>query len=310
VASELIYELIVIVAILVVISIAVFWFTARHLRRRKAELLGEIRNSPRLNSDRAFNRLEMARREAMILARTGQDVKSAQSQIARAQAAFDLGHTAEAYELAQAAHETLVSVRHGTNPLPSAGSTADETPLARPTARPPPSNGGARPSGSAVGVAPGPTGGLPKNRMESQFEMRLLDSDLATARETRPSDPATLAAVDFQTKAHTAFDGGRYSEAFSFALKGRRGLGGNVGAVGPTPGVKPTTSDAGPVDLDRAVEQAASATRCPECGYPTTPDDSFCRGCGTPRAPTTCPQCGAPRVPADTFCGRCGARFS
>jgi ribosomal protein L32 len=111
-------------------------------------------------------------------------------------------------------------------------------------------------------------------------------------------------------KAQTAYAVGRYTEAFSLALKGRRGLGGNVGAVGPTPGVKPSSLEPEAPDLDRAVESAAGATRCPQCGHPTTADDAFCRGCGTSRAPTACPQCGAPRLPADTFCGRCGARFS
>lgn len=309
-ASDLVYELVVVVAVLVAVAFATFWFTVRRLRRRKAELLGEIRNSPRLNSDRAFNRIEMARREAAILARQGMDVGSAQSMIARAQAAFDLGKTAEAYELAQSAHENLVAVRHGRNPLPSASAPPAEPMVARTTTHPPPSNGGGRPAPSTPAVTPAPTGGLPKNQMESQFVMRLLDSEVAEAKQSRPTDAATLAAIDFQTKAQVAYSGGRYSEAFSYALKGRRGLGGNVGAVGPAPGSKPLAPDGDPLDPDRAAERAASATRCPECGYPTTADDAFCRGCGVPRTPTACPQCGAPRVTADTFCGRCGAHFN
>jgi hypothetical protein len=299
------YELLVIAVVLILAVVAIFLFAIQRLRRRKAELLGELKMNPRLHSDRAFNRLEMARREAAIVQRQGMDVSRAQALIARAQAAFDLGKTGEAYELAQSAHEALVAVRHGTTPPPS--STSAPLPPTSPSLPPSsPSNGGARSSAAA----PTPVAGLPKNRMESQFEIRMLDADLSEARRNHPSDPATLAATEFQGKAQRAFASGHYSEAFSYALKGRRNLGGNLGAVGPTPGVRSTPGDTEGVDADRAADRAASAARCPQCGYPTLPDDAFCRGCGTPHVPTACPQCGASRLPGDTFCGRCGVGFS
>jgi hypothetical protein len=312
VASEQIYELLVVAAVLVGVVLFILLVAIRRLRRRKAELLGEIRSSPRLNADRAFNRLEMARREAAILARQGTDVSSAQSLIARSQSAFDLGRTAEAYELAQSAHETLVAIRHGVPSGPATGASPSEIPLPRsnPTTPRTPPNGSRAPVGASVLPSPSPSAGLPKHQMEAQFEMRLLDSDLSAAGRAGPADPATLAAREFQTKAQSAFAIGHYSEAFSYALKGRRHLGGTVGSVAPAPGTKPVPPDANSVDPDRAAEQAASASRCPYCGYPTTADDAFCRGCGTPRSSATCPQCGTPRVPADTFCGKCGARFS
>ena len=152
--------------------------------------------------------------------------------------------------------------------------------------------------------------GIPRGRAESQFQMHLLDSELQSAKSAHPSDPATLAGIDFQAKAQAAFDTGAYPDAFRFALKGRRGLGGHVEAVAPGPATHAAPAVSAPIDPDRAAEVAAGAARCPNCGYPTNPDDAFCRGCGTPRAPSTCPRCGTARTPSDTFCGRCGERFS
>ena len=137
--------------------------------------------------------------------------------------------------------------------------------------------------------------------------MRLLDLDLATAKKNRPSDPGTLAGVDFQSKAQTAYDAGQYTEAFRFALKGRRGLGGNVETVAPGPATRGLTSPVGPLDPAQAAESAASAARCPSCGYPTTPEDVFCRGCGAPRTSSACPRCG---TSTSTVCTRCRVRES
>jgi hypothetical protein len=310
-ATEQVYLLIFGAVILVVVFVAVLLLAIQRLRRRKAQLLSDLKNSPRLNSDRAFNRLAMARREADILGAQGTDVARARELIAQSQSSFDMGQNERSYELAQSAHEALVTARQG-RPL------ASSAPVSQPMT---PRSGTRTPAMEPTGPAPGSTvssteapvpvaTGLPRNRVESQFEMRLLDSDLGSAKARHPNEPATLAAIDFQAKAQTAFAAGQYTEAFRFALKGRRGLGGNVEAVAPGPGPRP--SGVGPVALDPggAADRAASGARCPNCGYPTTPDDVFCRGCGAPRAPATCPRCGTPRTPADTFCGRCGERFS
>jgi hypothetical protein len=313
VATIQVYELLAVAAVLTAVVVVVLLFTIRRLKQRKAELLGEIRANPRLNSDRAFNRIEMARREAAILARQGSDTGRPRSLIAQAQSAFDLGQMDRAYELAQSAHESLVAVRHG-QALPAATAPPIESTSPRPTSRPPPSEGGrlagATPFAGTTTAPPAASTGLPRNRVESQFEIKLLNSDLMTARQSRPTDPATVVAADFQGKAEKAFAAGQYTEAFSFALKGRRGLGGNLGTVAPAPGAKPLLGEPTAMDPDQVADRAASATRCPHCGYPTTPDDAFCRGCGTPRTAATCPRCGTPRTAADTFCGRCGERFS
>jgi hypothetical protein len=311
VATEQVYILIFGAVVLTIVFVALLLLALQRLRRRKAQLLSELSRSPRFDSDRAFNRLEMARREADIVARQGTDVAHARDLVAQAQSAFDLRQFDRAYELAQSAHESLVSARQGGR-LPSAPVASSEPmsvrsgPRTAPVANsfPPSSPRSTTPLPSAAAPAPA------RNRMESQFEMRLLDSDLETAQQAHPSDPATLAGVEFQSKARSAFAAGEYTDAFRYALKGRRGLGGRIETVAPGPGTRPGDGAAVAVDPAQAAETAASAARCSNCGYPTTPDDVFCRGCGTPRAPSTCARCGTPRTPSDTFCGRCGERFS
>ena len=303
-ASEQIYLLLFAAVVLVVVVVALALYTLQRIRRRKQQILGELKHSPRLDSDRAFNRIVMARREADIVGRQGKDVSRAREQIAQAQAQLDLRNFARAYELAQSAHESLVQAYQSAtpgaplpaaDPIPSRASPRSASASLSPPMRP------------AAGAAPPPITPIPRGRMEAQFEMRLLEADLARASAERPSDPATLSGVDFQDRARTAFDAGQFAEAFRFALKGRRNLGGKVEAVAPGPG---SAAGGEPLDASAAAESAASASRCAECGYPTTPADAFCRGCGTPRTPSTCPRCGAPRTAADTFCGRCGERFS
>ncbi|MGA8303951.1 MAG: zinc ribbon domain-containing protein [Thermoplasmata archaeon] len=307
-ATQEVYILLFGAVVLVVIFVGFLLFAIQRLRRRKAQLLSELKDSPRLNSDRAFNRLEMARREAEILARQGTESSRARELIAQSQSALDLRQFDRAYELAQSAHEALVAARQGTT-LPAYPASAPVRagggpPTTVGTGNPLPSVA-AHPAANPPISAPAPA----RNRMESQFEMRLLDSELETARQSRGSDPATLAGAALQTKAQAAFAAGQYAEALGFALKGRRGLGGKVEAVPPTPGAVTKTREES-LDPALAAEKAAGSARCPSCGYPTTADDVFCRGCGAPRVPTACPKCGTPRAPTDTFCGRCAERFS
>jgi hypothetical protein len=302
VPTEQVYVLLVVAVVLVVVVVGIALLTLNRIRRRKTQLLDELKHSPRLDADRAFNRVMMTRREEEIVARQGADTHRAREQIALAQSALDLRQFDRAYELATSAHESLVKARQG--PIPGA-------PL--PSAPPLPASLLPEPVGPGSGsgaAAPSATVGIPRGRVESQFEMRLLDSDLEEARARRPTEPATLAGIEFQTKANAAFDVGDYSEAFRLALKGRRGLGGRVETVAPGPTSRSADTAPGAVDPSAAAESAASSARCPSCGYPVTPSDAFCRGCGTPRTPTVCSRCGAARAASDTFCGRCGERFN
>jgi hypothetical protein len=306
-----VYIAIFVAVVLGVVVVGILLLAIGRLRRRRAQLLNDLKGLPELQNDRAFNRLAMARREVAILAQQGTDVGRARELIAESQAAFDLRKFDRSYELAQSAHESLVAARHGA-PLPAA-STARDTGTPRPL-MPLASRGSeVTPNPASTSGAPveGPRARIATNQVAAQFELKLLDADLAEAQRDRPKFPGTIAAVELRASAQTAWDAGNYTEALRCALRGRRGLG-SVETVAAPPGSVVGAGRAGTGDDDAsdAAERAASSARCPECGYPVGPDDAFCRGCGVPRTMGPCPGCGAPRTARDAFCGRCGRSFS
>jgi len=294
---------IVLAVVLVVVVVGIFVYLANRLRARRNQILGELSAKPELIQDRAFNRLEMARREAAVLARTGTVITRAQDLIAQSQASFDLRDFRRAYELAQSAHESLVNARgRSTAPIsmPIPGGAANSSSSVGTAAQ------GSRSGSSASTIPSGPVVvAPPKNRAESHFQIGLLEADLASAT---PSG-STSEAASLQKQAQAAFDGGEYTEAFRLALRGRRALG-RVETLAPGQGFAPTPTSGAPEDATGIAERLASSERCPDCGYPMMATDGFCRGCGKPRIALSCASCGEPRAPADTFCGRCGARFT
>ena len=293
-----------IAVVFAVVVVALLLLMIRRLRQRRAQLLHELRDRPELVQDRAFNRIAMARKEADLLARQGGDVGRARETIAEAQAAFDNKNFEKAYQSAQVAHETLVNAS-GTRRLPGA-TTGTLFPSATPESPPPTSD----PSPAPTPVA------IPRNRAESQFQLRILGQEIEAAQGKRPRARQTVEAAELRTRAQAAYDRAEFTEAFRLALKGRRALGGSVEGLPPTaathadgPALTSAGAGPGPADPARTAEAVSGGQRCPECGYPALPGDAFCRGCGTPRTPSVCGQCGAPRTVSDTFCGRCGAKF-
>lgn len=294
----------VLVVILVTFGLGVLLYLRRRLKERREKLLGELRDRPELIRDRAFNRLAMARREADLLGQQGVDVSRPRALISESQGAFDNRGYDRAYELAQQAHEALVHARQDRVPLASAPTAASPSTAPSPSGVPP----------APVSTAPpSPAPSIPKNRAESQFQMRLLDTELDAARNDPARSAACSEASRFRADAGTAFDRGDFTDAFRLALKGRRAIGAPVESLPATPGAAGPASGANraPVDPARSAEETASAERCPSCGYPLLAGDAFCRGCGEPRSdPMTCPQCGAARQSSDGFCGRCGTSFA
>jgi len=314
-AGLTVFELtaIVVVVVLAIVVLGVLLYLRRRLKDRRAQLLGELKDKPELVQDRAFNRLAMARREAEIMAGKGTDVSRPRELIAQSQASFDTRDYDRSYELAQQAHEALVNARADGRRAPLASSAppgSSSPPLKSPS------------TGVVLASAASLTGAstaaavatnLPKNRAESQFQLRLLDQELETARARSPPSSALANAEGYRTDAGAAFDRGDYTDAFRLALRGRRAVGAPVESlpVGAAAGTVVASPADRPVeDAARTAEIAAGAERCSKCGYPALPGDSFCRGCGQPRASASCPQCGAGRQPADTFCGRCGSAFA
>jgi Double zinc ribbon len=310
-----IWVLIAIIVVLGAMGAGLGLLAIKRIRARRNQLLKDLAVSPRHAGDRAFNRLEMARREVAILGRQGTDTSRARDQIAQSQAAFDNGQFERSYELAQSAHETLVHARQ-TGALPGGGTAllAPAGPSAsRPTASTtPPSSPDTAASPSAASSAPAASPRLAPNRAESRFQINLLDSDLDSARSSRASPSTVATASALRSQAQAAFDREQYTDALRFALRGRRELGGKVETLAASPGSAAAVDGlAGPAaDPSAAAERAAGGARCSQCGYPTRGDDGFCRGCGRPLVPTECPNCGAPRTATDTFCGKCGQRFS
>jgi hypothetical protein len=306
-----IWELIAVIVVLGIVGAALGLLAIQRIRARRNQLLKDLAVSPRHAGDRAFNRLEMARREVAILGRQGTDTSRARDQIAQAQAAFDNGQYPRSYELAQAAHESLVHARQ-TGALAASGPALFApagTTASRPTGTGAPPDPAASPSSVSTDVpAPAAVPRLAPNRAESHFQIHLLDSDLETARASLGFPTAVATASALRSQAQAAFDREQYTDALRLALRGRRELGGKVETLAAGPASVVASGLA--ADPSAAAEKAASGSRCSQCGYPTRSDDEFCRGCGRPLAPTVCPKCGAPRTEADTFCGKCGQRFS
>ncbi len=300
---------IVFVVVLAVIVAALLLYLLRRLKNKRAKLLSELSDKPELSQDRAFNRIAMARREVGILVGQGFDVHRAQELIADAQGAFDTRQYDRAYQLAQSAHESLVNARQaGTRttgtPLPSKGSgTAPALGATGAAAAAPPVSASTSPERPVI----------PKDRVESQFQLRLLGEELDALPSGRARDPTVAGATALRGQASAAFDRGDYSAAFRLALRGRRTLGGTLETLPPagaaTTGAPKGDANGASTDASQAAEAAASKERCPDCGYPAVSGDAFCRGCGRPQAPLTCPTCGSPRGATEPFCGRCGSRF-
>lgn len=264
----------IILVIAVVLALAGSSILQR-LRRRRDQLRGELAGGVEVSSDRAYNRIAMARRELGVLLRQGADVSRASEILGEAQAAFDLRQFDRAYEQAQSAHEMLVTARQ--RPLPP--SPAAEGPIPSSDTSERTAVGG--PSSAAEVSATK----IPPHRAEAQFQMRLLSDEVALAKAERPSDGRTLSGNALLAQAQTAYDRGQYAEAFRLALKGRREVGGSVETVPLTPPAPDgTEGPAGAPNLEAAAEAVAAADRCPSCGHPMLPDEPFCRGCGVPRS--------------------------
>ncbi len=296
-----------ILALLVVLLVVVVLLSLHFLRRYRLQRLHRMReedSGPARASDRAYNRLALARKEADVLQAQGGDVDRARQLIDLANRALDHREFDRAYELAQSAHETLVKSRR--DPRPSRpGAPAAPDPLLPLAAAPPaPVAPGPRSAGAPPLASSSP---LAKSRVEAQFELRLFEEELARATQQGGTAAALTEARGLYVQAHAAFARSEYLEAFRLSLRGRRRVGAHVESLGAPATAAPSAVPQ--TDAADSAEAVAGEARCPQCGHPTVPGDAFCRGCGAARAPPSCPKCGSPRLPTDTFCGRCGERY-
>lgn len=293
------------VVVFVIVLVTVIFVTITLLRNYRHRRLATMRadaSDPATANDRAYNRLALARREADLYEAQGGDVERARQLIDLSSHSLATREYDRAYDLAQAAHETLVIARKG--PLKSRPPQRALTSEAVPATSPPPS------PASASSAAPTPPS-VPKNRAEAQFQLRLFEEDIVAAKKRSPAGATNEEAREAYVQAHAAFVRGDYAEAFRLALKGRRKVGGRVESLGPpAPGTATAPSEVSAPDPIATAEEVAGHDRCPSCGEPVVAGDAFCRGCGAAKTPLACPTCGGPRTPKDAFCGKCGTRYS
>jgi hypothetical protein len=305
-------------AVALVMTYAIF-----RMRRRRKQLVAELSDSPEVKEDRAHNQIRLASAEADILERAGVDVARPRDLLAQAQARLERRAVDEAISLARSAHEALVVLKRGepSTPLASEGRESFGHRFS-PVAAGVPSSSSAvaplaglgerrseQPSHSeTMAEAPPPISGsrLPKNRVESHFQLRLLSEELDQPTPGGSPAPTHVEAEKLRDDAQRAYDSGDFTEALRLALKGRRRLGARIEALPPSPGSRPATD--APSGPEAAPSGEAAATEsCPRCGRANRPSDRFCRACGAPRQLSKCPRCGTPAAPADQFCGGCGS---
>ncbi|MCI4344268.1 MAG: zinc ribbon domain-containing protein [Thermoplasmata archaeon] len=305
-------DLLVIALFLVAATFLGFLYALRRLRSRKSTLAKELSDSPDLLPDRAFNAIAMARAEAGVLGRDGFDVRRQLERLDEAHGLSERRDFVGATALARSVHDTLVQIRR------TGAASGPSTRLAPTTVRPvvgarppPPGAGGSSPNyrGELLPTEPGAeladdatepdmpaTARLPKNQVESKFQLELLTEELTTAPE---AEAPTREAAAFRLQAVAAFGQKEFTESLRLALRGRRRLGAKVESLASPPVALRTASASG--------GSGAPSSRCSNCGRDLAPEDAFCRGCGQPRPGGTCARCGGALTAADQFCGRCGA---
>ncbi|MCI4348954.1 MAG: zinc ribbon domain-containing protein [Thermoplasmata archaeon] len=312
-------DLLIVIAILVAVFLFFNFFIIRRTRLRRRQLSGEISDAKEVVEDRAHNQIRIALQEASILERDGVDVSRPRRLLDDAGAAYRRQDYHHSLQLGRTAHDVLVSLRQQSRssaaPTPSGSSTVRPESLAALAlgAPDPLGNGLAEDSESVVAIPPeAPRPAIPKNRMESHFQLSLLRDELEIAQRDRPAAAAVVEASRLATEAHSAEGQEEYTEALRIALKARRTLGGKIETL-PPPRAAPSASRAttvGGTEALRSTPILESPEVCPKCGRPTRREDAFCRSCGAPRAPAKCPRCGGPLEANDQFCGRCGSPVS
>lgn len=331
-------------AIICLALFAIWILRAMGLRRKRflKEMRGATAESP---GDAAHNQILTTRAILDRLESQGNNVAAPRALLEEAQEKFDAGRYAPALQLARQARSMLnTQATTGGSPSSSRVRVPVGTPrkaqkeemLYRDIAqgnRRSPRGGTESPASRSMDdseipepdpSASGPTipelrKTVPKNQLESRFEINLLVESL----EGRP-ESAFPEARKLLTAARRSFERADYSEALRLALRGRKALGtGTEETITLSPGTlvenPPETplpsaarssapSAAGDVVPEPDTGGTRSTTvRCSRCDQENPASNKFCRGCGKPLAEPVCPRCQKPILSEDAFCGVCGA---
>jgi len=148
----------------------------------------------------------------------------------------------------------------------------------------------------------------PPNFIQAKFTLNLAREAVEEARKRGHGvAPAEVAL----RSAQAAFDAGAYDDALKQALQAKRAaedsLPPDVQVV--VEGGPERPRPAAPAPPESGASRPLPGLACPQCHAAASPDDDFCRKCGTrlPR-PGPCANCGAPVKADDAFCRKCGAK--
>lgn len=302
--------------VLIAIVIAFLYYVRQRADRRKQELLGELADSRERVEDRAHNQIRLARHEARLLAAEGTDVSAPDRRLAEAEASLARHDGFHALQIARSVHDGLVQTRQRSLAMGGSSSTfprGGALPSSA-THRPgeiagPPTLSLDAPSDGLEELEPlgsPPPGAPPKNRLEAQFQLGLVDGELAEADRSRPNEAEVSEAKRIVAQARARQSEGEFTDALRLALKARRTLGGRVESLPPVrsaPAAASTSSAAPAAGAD-------SGRRCRGCGRPVSAADQFCRSCGSPVGALRCPRCASTLGGSDLFCGTCGSPVS
>ena len=332
---------------LAIITVALFsiW-VLRVLSLRRKRFLKELEaGTSESGEDAAHNQILTTRAVLKRLESQGEDVTAAKAILKQAQGKLEAGRYAQALQLAREARNSMAP-RATSAPVTSRvrvpaspRKVEKEELLYRDIAEG--SRGGAKPAaGSPAGASMEETDipesdgsgnppsipelrkGVPKNQLESRFEINVLEESLEKTGEGSFAEARKLL-----TLAQRSFDRGDYSDALRLAMRGRKIVGtGTEETISLSPATVVETppdaplpsaarSSAPPVVKDVVPEPGTGEARpvlmrCSRCGRENPVTNKFCRGCGKPLAEPLCPRCQKPVSPDDAFCGVCGAPIS
>ncbi len=170
------------------VFLAGFWLLRRRLATRRRELQGEIAESDARTEERAHNRILLDEAELATLLREGIHAGRSKLLLDDARAAFDRKDFHHALQIARSVHDQLVRLRQTGGGSPSG-------PTERPTRDPFDAgrSAGSDPVGDDTATSssePRPRTALPRNQVESRFQIRLLTEELVLAVRSRPGPRA------------------------------------------------------------------------------------------------------------------------
>ena len=297
-------ERLTLVVILAVVMFIVVFFEMRMMKRKSKEVRRVYQKK-----DEAYNDILTTRSVMNSLANQGKSTGNAEYLVDRARSAMDRGDYDRCVSLCAQARNELTKPSKGSK-VPETISDDDaadslekvaENILSKEIPAPDPdSYKGSKLSSASEG-----------NYLGAKFEMSAARADLSRSAK---SGADVSEAETLMKQADSAFSGGNYDRALSFAVRARRSLRGEaIGEAIPlrkTPEAQTEGSSSEAEVYDVEEEKTPSGFKCKNCGKLIDPADLFCGNCGARTSEErSCKNCGAKAKPEDTFCRKCGERI-